>query len=198
MSNRHRAFTIIELLVVIIIVGLLIAAAAYSFNDARQNNRNTKRMGDAILISQAIDQYAVTNRGNYPQIATDATCADSLATALDLSLFPDRTIPTDPYPQISRGPDNACVNAGAKAGYTYYPRQLSRGNAAFYAKARYVIAIGLEGQKPSDELVFLAPSQVNATIGNSYPDVLSGNPPRTQYWLIGKYCGTDSQCFPGN
>lgn len=186
-SMRKAGFTIIELLVTIIIIGLLLAAAGLSFDTARKNGRDGKRLNDVLLLSQAIDQSANLTRGRYPQNvsggAVDKMCASELLNAgntnqLDLSLFKDRTIPIDPLPVTQPPRTSGC--AGYADGYTYY----SVYGANPFAKQQgytYLLEVGLEKEKGSDETLFFKGDQVGQPIVTT---------PRYQYFFLGKYCGT--------
>ena len=54
---NRRAFTLVELLVVISIIGLLSTIAIVSLNSARVKSRDTKRIADLKQISTAVELY---------------------------------------------------------------------------------------------------------------------------------------------
>lgn len=58
-------FTIIELLVIIVVIGLLAAIGIFAYNDAQKRARDTKRVANAESIVQAIGQYA-HDKGEFP------------------------------------------------------------------------------------------------------------------------------------
>ena len=68
MKSQNRAFTLVELLVVIGIVGILLAITLVAINPARQfaQANNAKRSADVNAILNAITQLKVDNRGIYP------------------------------------------------------------------------------------------------------------------------------------
>jgi prepilin-type N-terminal cleavage/methylation domain-containing protein len=185
---RKAAFTIIELLVTVMIIGLLLAGAGLSYDTARKNGRDGRRLGDVLLISQAIDQSANLNRGLYPTNvvggASDKMCARELSNAandnkLDLSLFTARKIPTDPLPVNLPAKTSGCT--GYQDGYTYY----SGASGISLAKLQgytYLLEVGLEREKGSDESLFFTGAQVGQAVVTT---------PRLQYFLLGKYCGSN-------
>ncbi len=67
-SLRRRGFTLIELVVVIGIIAVLVAIVLVALNPARQFQQanNTKRRSDVSAILNAVEHYAVANRGVYP------------------------------------------------------------------------------------------------------------------------------------
>ncbi len=52
-----RGFTIVELLIVIVIIGILAALVIVAYNGIQQRARDTKRKQDLALISKAISLY---------------------------------------------------------------------------------------------------------------------------------------------
>ena len=62
---KRGAFTLVELLVVISIIGLLSTIAIVSLTSARMKARDTKRIVDIRQISLAMQMYRQDN-GNYP------------------------------------------------------------------------------------------------------------------------------------
>lgn len=64
--RRIKAFTLVELLVVITIIGIISALVVVSFNSSRVKARDNKRISDANLIASALGQYYTTNLRMYP------------------------------------------------------------------------------------------------------------------------------------
>lgn len=61
-----KAFSLIELLVVISIIGILVAAGVTAYSGAQRRGRDTKRKGDLQAIQNALEQYYQENSYTYP------------------------------------------------------------------------------------------------------------------------------------
>jgi type II secretion system protein G len=74
-KNNEKGFTIIELLVVIVIIGILVALALPNLFSAQARGRDTDRKNDLKNIQQQLETYFNDN-GNYPSdLATVVTVA---------------------------------------------------------------------------------------------------------------------------
>lgn len=63
-DSRH-GFTLLELMVVIVILGVLIAAGLGSFTSSQQKSRDSRRKSDLRSIAQALELY-YNDKGRYP------------------------------------------------------------------------------------------------------------------------------------
>jgi prepilin-type N-terminal cleavage/methylation domain-containing protein len=61
----RRAFTLVELLVVVSIIGLMSTIAVVSLSSAKIKTRNTQRKADLVQLSKALDLY-YADYGSYP------------------------------------------------------------------------------------------------------------------------------------
>ncbi len=75
-SSRPRAFTLIELLIVIAIIGLLSTIAVAAINGARGKSRDTKRVTDLKQIQKALELSYEPGSG-YPVVASSITIGTS-------------------------------------------------------------------------------------------------------------------------
>lgn len=200
----HRAYTIIELIIALLVVTLLAGTAAVYATNMRKSSRDARRIGDILLIAKSIDQSALVNRGAYPKNAhtsgtsrNDRMCANEIYVSesnnparLDISLFSNRLIPVDPKPYsgYSQYPSNC---ADLRQGYTYHTQYA--GTLASIAKTlgvTYTLEVGLEGLKPDEESILRAPSQLSPNPGL---DRLPSPNGFYRYLFNGNYCG--STCY---
>jgi prepilin-type N-terminal cleavage/methylation domain-containing protein len=93
-----RAFTLIELMVVIAIIGLLAAAILASLSTASQRSRDASRIADIKQVQNALELYAADNGGKYPSVTS--TFVSQLNSALVPKYIP--VLSEDPMPTRAR------------------------------------------------------------------------------------------------
>jgi|ERR1051326_205009 prepilin-type N-terminal cleavage/methylation domain-containing protein len=63
LSSSRKAFTLVEIMIVVAIIALLAAIAVPGFLRARKRSQASRIMNDLRMIDSAVDQYAIeTNR----------------------------------------------------------------------------------------------------------------------------------------
>ena len=75
LNNHNKAFTIIELLIVIVIIGILVAITAVAYNGVTKSANATSTKTDIANIKKATDIYAIKNNENLPEKEQDLTDA---------------------------------------------------------------------------------------------------------------------------
>lgn len=98
-SNLNSAFTLIEMLVVISLIGILATLALVSFGASQKQARDTARRSDLKQYQTAVENYANLNNGIYPVYATATTIPSSggLCTALNIGTCPLDVKNVSPY-----------------------------------------------------------------------------------------------------
>jgi general secretion pathway protein G len=64
-TNRQTGFTIVELLIVIVVIGILAAISIVAYNGVQAKARDSQRISDLKSIVKALEAYKVNN-GTYP------------------------------------------------------------------------------------------------------------------------------------
>ncbi len=97
MKSNHKAFTLIEMLVVISLIGILAALALVSFTSAQKQARDTTRKSDLKQYQTAVEGYALKNNDIYPIHGSSVPANTTLCTDLDIGSCPADPKNTSPY-----------------------------------------------------------------------------------------------------
>ena len=112
MKKTNKAFTLLEILVVISILGILIALGTAAFSTAQKKSRDARRQGDMKAIQKGFEQLYAKNTA-YPTTAELDT--------LDTDIFP-AGLPDDPKNSgdnvytVNTDTDGYCVCAYLESG----------------------------------------------------------------------------------
>ncbi len=122
---KIKAFTLIELLIVIAIIGLLASITLIALNNSRKQARITKRISDLKQMSAAVELYFLTNNfvpgtvtsPSYSECAGFSTTVTS-PNALIPGIVPSfaSSLPRDPAMNVSAG-QNCYVFMGTSKDY---------------------------------------------------------------------------------
>lgn len=93
--EKQNGFTIVELLIVIVVIGILAAITIVAYSGVQSKARDTARTSDIKQVQKALELYYV-DVGNYPAVGTDNSgyALSTLSTALVPQYMP--RIPNDP------------------------------------------------------------------------------------------------------
>lgn len=106
-KNKQPGFTIVELLIVIVVIGILAAITIVAYSGIQTRARDSFRSNDMGQIKKAIELYYVDN-GFYPTVGTDGVgyYLPTLAAALVpkyIAKIPDDPVGGASYYQYVRG-----------------------------------------------------------------------------------------------
>ena len=73
LHRKQQGFTIVELLIVIVVIGILAALVVTTFSGIQQKGRNTERQTDINAVHSQVEAYYAQN-GRYPTL-TDMNTA---------------------------------------------------------------------------------------------------------------------------
>lgn len=113
MKKMRKAFTLVELMVVITVIAILMTIAIVSFTRIQKQARDTKRKADVRTLQTALQAY-FTEFQAYP-IMTTPTIATTALTSLAPTYIP--SIPTAPLG--STGTNVNYMYVSSATGFTY-------------------------------------------------------------------------------
>ena len=132
LNKQNKGFTIVELLIVIVVIGILAGLVITTYNGIQQKARNTERTTDLKTFQSQLEAY-YANKGYYPGndslggtsatnvsfIASDLkgmdkeTLRDPKGTSADYSLNTGTTLGGNKYTYAPTKDDgSACTTAG--------------------------------------------------------------------------------------
>jgi prepilin-type N-terminal cleavage/methylation domain-containing protein len=120
-STARHGFTLIEILVVVAIIGILMAAGFVAFTNARRGSRDARRQSDMRAMQNAFEQYYNANDDAY---ASDPN--------LMLNSFTAGAKPRDPQQGKNYTTTMTGINGTSASGYCICAdvEQTSKGNSA--------------------------------------------------------------------
>lgn len=135
---KNQGFTIVELLIVIVVIGILATLVITTYNGVQSKARDTKRKTDVNALQGQVEAYN-TNAGFYPTLANinDTSWRATNMKGLDPSALQD--------PQ---GSAQTLVSAPAAKSYAYQPLPSGCDDSTTNCTS-YTLTATLEGTNPS-------------------------------------------------
>jgi len=95
LNKRSQGFTIVELLIVIVVIGILALLVITTYSGIQQKARNAKRQTDVASLQTQLEGYH-TDKGYYPSRTNmnDATFLTANMKGLDQNALQDPSNPT--------------------------------------------------------------------------------------------------------
>ena len=113
---NKKAFTLVEMLIVVVIIGILAAALIPKLTGAQSRARDTARIADANQIATALTMY-FNDKGEYPKINSSRYCA-RLSGTNNNGAFPEDF--SNYMPEIPKDPQVERPHYGSKEGSNNY------------------------------------------------------------------------------
>lgn len=97
-TKKKRAFTLVELVVVIVIFSVLGSVAALSYSDVTGSYKKAVAKSNLRVIKSSVQIYRADHNGDYPdKLLSTAGAKDGLDYYLDNELNNILTDPSEPY-----------------------------------------------------------------------------------------------------
>jgi len=98
--QNRKGFTLIELMIVVVIIGILAAIAIPNFISMQSRAKEASVKGNAHSLQLAVEDYSVVNDGTLPALGD-----------IDAAMFPGGNFPENPF-------DGAAIGVGAAGAYS--------------------------------------------------------------------------------
>lgn len=116
LNKQNKGFTIVELLIVIVVIGILAGLVITTYNGIQQKARNTERTTDLKTFQSQLEAY-YANNGRYPSTADlGATSATNVTWAAANLKGMDKETMRDP-----KGADYSLATTATVNKYAYDP-----------------------------------------------------------------------------
>ena len=200
--SQQKAFTLIELLIVVVVISILAGFISIQVNNSINTGKDTKRKSDIELLGNAIISYSADNYSRLPIDADGCTigetCSAEINDAFKLAL---PNLPTDPnsgvkysYQTPADGSD-CTISATLSTGSTYH---YNCGTEAASTNLPVTAGCGSSANTPATGYATNIIAWPSSNFCN--PGTVSGDPTfptpggSTTWTCYGQYLGSNTTC----
>ena len=141
LKRKQSGFTIVELLIVIIVIGILAALVLVTFTGVQQKARNTERVTDVKAVASHLEVYNAQS-GYYPTVTNLNTAAFLSANLKGL----DPAATCDPHDtNVATPPCTFSATGSTSQKFGYVPSPSGCDNTAGNECASFVLSYTEEG-----------------------------------------------------
>lgn len=154
MWAKQKGFTIVELLIVIVVIGILAAITIVAFNGVQQRGRDAQRKSDVAAITKALELYYI-DKGEYPAGNGSTTINNAWSTTADASWATLQTKLQPYYAKLPTDPVSTSATNVQSSGYNYaYFSNIGAGTTYCGANTlqMYILVYRLEGSGQTNTL----------------------------------------------
>ena len=138
-ANKQSGFTIVELLIVIVVIGILAAITVVAYNGVQNRAYDVTVQSDLANMAKKFQLFRVDN-GTYPTVSTDLPSVDARATKSAYLVGPATTY--NVVPCVTSGGADFVVAAMSKSGNRYYSGSKSSGVVQFTGPSDWTTSNG--------------------------------------------------------